>query len=516
MVLIGHNDFSWIRVSLQLATDMDSSRKKKVLLEKRENTSSSAPCPTAGVGKEKAVTVRQKGFFFWCRKKKIVPEKRAKTSSPAPCSGVTKEKAVNTVGLKGFFSWCRKKKIVPEKRGKTSSPAPCSGVTKEKAVNTVGLKSFFSWCTKKKIVPEKRGKTSSPAPCSGVTKVKAVNKVGLKGFFSCCRKTCPAELPSNPASPPKHPSPVLRGGGALTSPNPLGHYGEKSRRVVTFSITEGREPHSSLCPSAPSTDPGVVPIFFEKLIDNCSSVTSTLWCLLSLPHFLMDILQQKEMWNTSPFSILLHCLSQVAYLCRADQASKKELILKMKYRLIDLDNNILTATHKDAHELLVQLLCQLKEEGLALRKQGLSYSCPVSQLEFKISSVITCTNCGSELSNSEEYNHLSLDLSPEGTLLDSLALNFKCQKVEFRCAFCQGHHALKKDQFHTLPRVLVLHLKRFGGPGGAEKLETPLFIPPNLSLSTLCGDTVPPLHSIVPEDFTNQDASTSEKGLQFR
>ncbi|KAL0969347.1 hypothetical protein UPYG_G00225910 [Umbra pygmaea] len=87
----------------------------------------------------------------------------------------------------------------------------------------------------------------------------------------------------------------------------------------------------------------------------------------------------------------------------------------------------------------------------------------------------------------------------------------QCQKVEFSCAFCQGHHALKKDQFHTLPRVLVLHLKRFGGPGGAEKLETPLFIPPNLSLSTLCGDTVPPLHSIVPEDFTNQDASTSEK-----
>ncbi|XP_055767017.1 uncharacterized protein LOC129842481 [Salvelinus fontinalis] len=64
------------------------------------------------------------------------------------------------------------------------------------------------------------------------------------------------------------------------------------------------------------------------------------------------------------------------------------------------------------------------------------------------------------------------------------------EKVEFTCAGCKAFYASKVEQFHTLPLVLVLHLKRFGGPGGLEKLETLLF-PSELRLSTLCGDIVP-------------------------
>ncbi|XP_071201309.1 uncharacterized protein [Salvelinus alpinus] len=78
------------------------------------------------------------------------------------------------------------------------------------------------------------------------------------------------------------------------------------------------------------------------------------------------------------------------------------------------------------------------------------------------------------------------------------------KKVEFTCAGCKGFYASKVEQFHTLPLVLVLHLKRFGGPGGLEKLETPLLFPSELRLSTLFGDIVPPLHSASPQALTKQ------------
>ncbi|KAJ7988550.1 hypothetical protein DPEC_G00324730 [Dallia pectoralis] len=125
-----------------------------------------------------------------------------------------------------------------------------------------------------------------------------------------------------------------------------------------------------------------------------------------------------------------------------------------------------------------------------------------------MASVLSCTSCGRTSSNSEDYNHLSLDISPEGTLQDCLALNFKSCVVDFRCPNCDGLQASRREQFHTLPRVLVLHLKRFRHRRwGVQKLKRSLLIPPKLSLSTLCGDDVPPLHSVIPEEqaFTNLD-----------
>ncbi|KAM9398927.1 uncharacterized protein ACWYII_031343 isoform 3-T4 [Salvelinus alpinus] len=120
---------------------------------------------------------------------------------------------------------------------------------------------------------------------------------------------------------------------------------------------------------------------------------------------------------------------------------------KVKYSLSGYDLKYLGDTQQDAHELLVNMLCQLKEEGMILKTLGVNYTCPVSQLEFQLVSVRTCTS------------------------------------------------------------VLVLHLKRFGGPGGLEKLEAPLLFPSELRLSTLCGDMVPHLHSNSPQALTNQAPS---------
>ncbi|XP_042168671.1 ubiquitin carboxyl-terminal hydrolase 37-like [Oncorhynchus tshawytscha] len=205
-------------------------------------------------------------------------------------------------------------------------------------------------------------------------------------------------------------------------------------------------------------------------IGNTCFLNATLQCLLVLPSFSKEILHQEQLWSSSPFSNLLRCLFDVHRSglpdSVANQASKADLMWKVKYSLSGYDLKYLGDTQQDAHELLVNMLCLLKEEGMILKTLGMNFTCPVSQLEFQLVSVRTCTSCGRESSTREDYNHLSLDFSPERTLLSSLTLTFKSEKVEFTCEGCKGLHASKVEQFHSLPLVLVLHLKRFGGPGG--------------------------------------------------
>ncbi|XP_052383233.1 ubiquitin carboxyl-terminal hydrolase 37-like isoform X3 [Oncorhynchus keta] len=358
---------------------------------------------------------------------------------------------------------------------------------------------------------------------------------------NCSSQPCsPAKQPSLPRAPAKHPSqvkssPVVSRPSSPSPTNPLDSHGDTSQEGATVrplslqdhSISRpqrsGSGARSQTLPRASSAtrrseetqgargERGAL-VNMELLglpnIGNTCFLNATLQCLLVLPSFSKEILRQEQLWSSSPFSNLLRCLSDVHRSglpdSGANQASKADLMWKVKYSLSGYDLKYLGDTQQDAHELLVNMLCQLKEEGMILKTLGVNYTCPVSQLEFQLVSVRTCTSCGRESSTREDYNHLSLDFSSERTLLSSLALTFKREKVEFTCAGCKGLHASKVEQFHTLPLVLVLHLKRFGGPGGLEKLEAPLLFPSELRLSTFCGDTVPPLHSASPQALTNQ------------
>ncbi|KAJ7988551.1 hypothetical protein DPEC_G00324740 [Dallia pectoralis] len=251
-------------------------------------------------------------------------------------------------------------------------------------------------------------------------------------------------------------------------------------------------------------------------IGNSCFLNATLQCLLVLPVFLQEIHRQRIenlSWLSSCYN-LHSCLSEVHYSCQpgsgATEEYKEQILRTVKYLLACQDRKYLQDSQQDAHELLVNMLCLLRVEGRVLVELNQGYISPVSHLEFLMASVLSCTSCGRTSSNSEDYNHLSLDISPEGTLQDCLALNFKSCVVDFRCPNCDGLQASRREQFHTLPRVLVLHLKRFRHRRwGVQKLKRSLLIPPKLSLSTLCGDDVPPLHSVIPEEqaFTNLDSN---------
>ncbi|KAL2102476.1 hypothetical protein ACEWY4_001644 [Coilia grayii] len=56
-------------------------------------------------------------------------------------------------------------------------------------------------------------------------------------------------------------------------------------------------------------------------------------------------------------------------------------------------------------------------------------------------------------------------------------------EVEFSCGVCSGRIASLKLHFFTQPRVLVLHLKRFGDISGTTKSSNPINIPLQLDLS---------------------------------
>ncbi|XP_029619701.1 ubiquitin carboxyl-terminal hydrolase 37-like isoform X2 [Salmo trutta] len=232
-------------------------------------------------------------------------------------------------------------------------------------------------------------------------------------------------------------------------------------------------------------------------IGNTCFMNSALQCLLGLPAFCRDILRQQDTWSSSPSSKLLCCfaeLHQARLSGGTINAKKKMKILQTVKRCLSVVNEDYEDDgEQDAHECVLLLLFQLKEEGMALKGSPEPYTCPVKQLEFKLKTFRTCTSCGVIVYGQEDYNHLSLNLSQD--LTHSLDLYFKPSALECACRVCSGSMASVTRHFLTLPRVLMLHIKRFtAGNWEPEKVDDPISIPAELTLPAVCGATAPVQH----------------------
>ncbi|KAJ8002259.1 hypothetical protein DPEC_G00178040 [Dallia pectoralis] len=223
------------------------------------------------------------------------------------------------------------------------------------------------------------------------------------------------------------------------------------------------------------------PLGLPNIANSCFLI-ATLQCLLFLPMFFREILHQETLWRLCP-SPTCSVLWQRCTSCQpgsgANLASKVKSMWKVMYALME---------QEDAHEFLLDLLCQLKLEGRLLEDFVTGYICPVSHLEFVMASVLICTSCGRKTSSDQEYNHLSLNVSPGQTLMDSLALNFKCANPA--------------------------SLNRFGGTWMWTRWRCLCCFLPNMSISTLCRDTVPPMHCVIPEDHDDQALSQNGQANQ--
>ena len=169
------------------------------------------------------------------------------------------------------------------------------------------------------------------------------------------------------------------------------------------------------------------------------------------------------------------------------------------------------SSQQDAHEFLIAVL-DLVEEELATTKVPLvpHPRCPVAtNFSLKLRQTRTCTCCKQQSSVAEQCRDLKLDIpvpdvaqfggpsSKPPSVEQLLSLFFQPQEVEYTCESCGSTASTCSRRITSLPRVLLLQVKRFRyDPVAAVrvKISAPIFIPAvawNLSCYPQC--TLPPL-----------------------
>ncbi|KAL3996328.1 ubiquitin carboxyl-terminal hydrolase 44/49 [Sarotherodon galilaeus] len=202
-------------------------------------------------------------------------------------------------------------------------------------------------------------------------------------------------------------------------------------------------------------------------IGNTCYMNSCLQSLLNIEEFIRDISRQEVLWSAVPEAQLLRRLTDIRDCHEStDYGLKDHHLRSFKKAFSNQAPEYTGSAQKDAHEFLTLFLNEVKRLSPHLKRnaalQGQSYTCPVEDHHvFKMENMRTCKGCGHQSSQQEEFTSLSLDLVPEGSVEDMLETYLKEQEIEFRCD-CGGTTSELKSSFDTLPRVLILHLKRFG------------------------------------------------------
>ncbi|KAK7168551.1 hypothetical protein R3I93_004769 [Phoxinus phoxinus] len=374
---------------------------------------------------------------------------------------------------------------------------------------------------------------------------KAITDASRKFLLSCKEKLKQSE--ENRASAPHTPAPL----------QPTSFYGSRSGSkdyTQTHSFLD-RPSSTGQCPSAkrslmlpnhstpfkkvrPTLDYGgwnkprpsalaqpQPPLQGFSNLGNTCYMNAILQSLFSLPSFSSDLLRQGIPWKRIPVNALL---KRFAHLLAKKDVSppevKKDLLRRVKSAISSTAERFSGYMQNDAHEFLSQCLDQLKEDVEKINKSCKSepwdepqsarlaeeadparvYTCPVTvNMEFEVQHTITCKSCGEVVTKREQFNDLSIDLPrrrktlPMRSIQDSLDLFFRMEEIEYSCEKCSGKTATVSHKFSRLPRVLILHLKRYSYNTQLSlnsKLGQQVLIPRHLTLLSHCTDaTRPPL-----------------------
>ncbi|XP_064182843.1 ubiquitin carboxyl-terminal hydrolase 37-like [Anguilla rostrata] len=263
---------------------------------------------------------------------------------------------------------------------------------------------------------------------------------------------------------------------------------------------------------------------FSNLGNTCY-MNAILQSLFSLQSFTNDLLKQGVLWRTAPANALLRRF--IHLLAKKDTSTpemKRELLRRVKSAISSTAERFSGYMQNDAHEFLSQCMDQMKDDVERINKSSKKeawegpqgawpgeqpdtsriYTCPVrANMEFEVQHTITCKGCGGVVTKQEQFNDLSIDLPrsaktlPLLSIQDSLDLFFRMEEIEYSCENCDGKSATVMHKFSKLPRVLILHLKRYSYNAQLSlnsKLGQQVFIPKYLSLLAHCTDsTWPPL-----------------------
>lgn len=258
---------------------------------------------------------------------------------------------------------------------------------------------------------------------------------------------------------------------------------------------------------------------FSNLGNTCY-MNAILQSLFSLQSFANDLLKQSIPWKKIPLNALIRRFANLLIkkdICNSE--TKKELLKKVKNAISATAERFSGYVQNDAHEFLSQCLDQLKEDMEKLNKTWKTepvlgeenlpdtsatkvFTCPViTNLEFEVQHSIICKACGETIPKREQFNDLSIDLPrrkkplPPRSIQDSLDLFFRAEELEYSCEKCGGKCALVRHKFNRLPRVLILHLKRYSFNVALSlnnKLGQQVIIPRFLTLASHCTESTKP------------------------
>ncbi|KAL5006136.1 hypothetical protein ScPMuIL_017294 [Solemya velum] len=293
---------------------------------------------------------------------------------------------------------------------------------------------------------------------------------------------------------------------------------------------------------------------FSNLGNTCY-MNAILQALFGLDTFTSDLLvnNRKIHKQISPHS-LYYSLAKLLHSRRrsASDLVRRDLLRAVKTSISTTVRRFSGYQQHDAHEFLVQVIDQLKEE---VQKVCSSTPSPTREnndwesssssreflnpaiinFEFEVTHSIACLECGEVVTKCEQFNDLSLDM-PKRDLLNprsiqhALELFFKKEKIEYTCEKCGSNKSEVTHKFSKLPRVLILHLKRYNYDVVASrntKMAQSIRIPQYLTLQSHCREeTQPPQPACLPSvpmsplkvqsDSEDQKEGTPRRKLEYK
>ncbi|KAG7519013.1 ubiquitin carboxyl-terminal hydrolase 37-like isoform X2 [Solea senegalensis] len=241
------------------------------------------------------------------------------------------------------------------------------------------------------------------------------------------------------------------------------------KKIIRMPENLLKEEHSTeeLCPSTSLPHRSKTPRqqqFRNRGLPNPAMfcyMNSCLQSLLTLKDFVRDMGSQELVQALIPETKLMRSFLDISKFHFSDDTHKMELLHAFKSEVALQNPEFCDHQQKDAHEFLIAVLEQMRKLGKKAVKMGQDYRCPVTKhMMFKMRNTRTCKTCGAKSERLELFSNLSLDLTPGATVKQLLNNYRREMELDYKCD-CGACTSVQRSTFATLPKVLILQLKRF-------------------------------------------------------